>query len=997
MPFVPVALSFALWAHLPAGQTTPRQPEPTAAMRRLLDSAEKLPAKSRLPRLQKAYDAAARRHDRVGLERALYLRGKCFHDLSQNAQALRALECALQVANLAHDRIGQIDVLNETGSVLNDLSKISRAQKIFSESLSLARASGDRSGAEAALAGLGSICDDLGQKQEALGFFSQALEIERRAGHRSSEGSFLNRIGLIYAELGHKHKALNTYSQALLIRKQVGDRIGEETTLNNIGVVYDDLGWKQKALECYERALAIERQVGDRSGEGATLTNIGDVYDGLGQRQKALGYYLQALPIERQVRQRSNEGTTLNNIGWLYDELGQKQKALDYYAQALPTWRELRDRSGEGMTLNNIGSIYDDLGQQQKALDYYAQALLIRVEVGDRSGEAATLNNVGFVYEHLGQSQKALDFYARALPIEQEVGDREKEAITQRNVARTLRNMGADRVAVVEYKLAVNVVQSLRKDIKGLATESQTSFVKQYEAIYRELADLLVSQGRLAEAQEVLDLLKDAEYFQFLRRGSRETVDLTTLEKTWQDRYDAIGGDIAKASYDLDVLRKRPEMQSGAPTPEQKASLRDLTAKLDKAKAAFQAFIEDARTAFAKAPHDEDRISDLKTTRQLAGYLDRQTVPTAGIYTLVSQDGVRTILTLPLVTELRQGPMGKIKLEDLYRKIAALRRALCDPRYDPVPLASELYDIVVRPLLPELQAAHVKRMMWSLDGPLRYLPLAALYDREAHKYLIEEYPSHLFIPSELLETARGGAPGAVGFGTTVERRIGPDDLPALGGVKEELDALHDRLGAHVYLDSQFTKDALEIALLSRPGVVHVATHFVLRPGEGRNSYLLLGDGKPLPIAEFAGWFDNSAHTDLLVLSACDTATPGNADADGGEYEGFARVAQQNGAAAVIATLWPVSDRSTAILMSRFYRLRQANPTGGVLDTLREAQRWLMAATPADLAAELKADGIRSTIVNGGEDKTLPPFKSDPNHPYAHPFYWAPFVLTGNPG
>jgi CHAT domain-containing protein len=57
----------------------------------------------------------------------------------------------------------------------------------------------------------------------------------------------------------------------------------------------------------------------------------------------------------------------------------------------------------------------------------------------------------------------------------------------------------------------------------------------------------------------------------------------------------------------------------------------------------------------------------------------------------------------------------------------------------------------------------------------------------------------------------------------------------------------------------------------------------------------------------------------------------------------------------------------------------------------------MAATPADLAAELKADGIRSTIVNGGEDKTLPPFKSDPNHPYAHPFYWAPFVLTGNPG
>jgi CHAT domain-containing protein len=60
--------------------------------------------------------------------------------------------------------------------------------------------------------------------------------------------------------------------------------------------------------------------------------------------------------------------------------------------------------------------------------------------------------------------------------------------------------------------------------------------------------------------------------------------------------------------------------------------------------------------------------------------------------------------------------------------------------------------------------------------------------------------------------------------------------------------------------------------------------------------------------------------DLLTLSACDTAT-GGAGSDGREVEGFGVLAQRQGAGAVMASLWPVADRSTELLMRGFYRER----------------------------------------------------------------------------
>ena len=82
----------------------------------------------------------------------------------------------------------------------------------------------------------------------------------------------------------------------------------------------------------------------------------------------------------------------------------------------------------------------------------------------------------------------------------------------------------------------INGYQEIRRNIQGLEQETQTSFIRSKEDIYRELADLLITQGRLPEAQQVLDMLKEEEFINFIRGRRKkdpsktERADLTPRE-----------------------------------------------------------------------------------------------------------------------------------------------------------------------------------------------------------------------------------------------------------------------------------------------------------------------------------------------------------------------------------------------------------------------------------------------------------------------------------
>jgi CHAT domain-containing protein len=98
------------------------------------------------------------------------------------------------------------------------------------------------------------------------------------------------------------------------------------------------------------------------------------------------------------------------------------------------------------------------------------------------------------------------------------------------------------------------------------------------------------------------------------------------------------------------------------------------------------------------------------------------------------------------------------------------------------------------------------------------------------------------------------------------------------------------------------------------------------------------------------------------------------------------VAQQKDAEAVLATLWDVNDASTSRIMSDFYARWVKEPELGKAEALRQAQLAFLRGSP--VAAPHSATGRGVQIVDQ-------PATATPATSYAHPYYWAPFVLIGN--
>ena len=124
-------------------------------------------------------------------------------------------------------------------------------------------------------------------------------------------------------------------------------------------------------------------------------------------------------------------------------------------------------------------------------------------------------------------------------------------------------------------------------------------------------------------------------------------------------------------------------------------------------------------------------------------------------------------------------------------------------------------------------------------------------------------------------------------------------------------------------------------------------------------------------------------TDLLTLSACDTGMTGSAS-NGREIDGLGTTAQLKGAKSVISSLWEVNDESTGRLMSGFYK-KWSEGGGKVtnVEALRDAQLSL-------LKGEIKPNG---TIGERSNAAAMPGDSTGSD--YAHPYFWAPFVLMGN--
>jgi CHAT domain-containing protein len=139
---------------------------------------------------------------------------------------------------------------------------------------------------------------------------------------------------------------------------------------------------------------------------------------------------------------------------------------------------------------------------------------------------------------------------------------------------------------------------------------------------------------------------------------------------------------------------------------------------------------------------------------------------------------------------------------------------------------------------------------------------------------------------------------------------------------------------------------------------------------------------------------------LIVVSACQSAV---ADTVAAPEESFSIITALlgSGGSCVIASLWPVSDISTAILMTRFYEnlgTGETRPSGA----LRTAALWLRDLTEPEERRYLTAHPALEAEVNrrsrrtrqNGRGASSASSITEPPRPYAEPEYWAAFIVAG---
>jgi CHAT domain-containing protein len=882
-----------------------------------------------------------------------------------------------------------------------------------------------------------------GGPKEAIETLNRSLPLWQAANAKHDEAETQQMLATLYVIDDKPEKSAEALKSGLALMLEVGDHKNEAYILIALAALYEGLAEKEKAT-VYGLAASFSKDFTNRS---EMLTDIGVVSKAQGNFSFAIEAYQLGLIYAKAEKNKLSEANLHRLLAGIDLELERYQDAEAKLNLALQLYRELKNKEGIAASLGFLSEISLATGERKRAAEYADQAL------SSADSDITILIQAGKAYSAIGEQNRALPLFTKALLLAKRDTDFVDEAAALNNLMLTWRALGSLRLAVYYGKQAVNTLQARRSYLKAVDQggasisfnqSEQKAFLKAYESIYKQLAELLIENDRPTEAQEVLFFLKDQQLIDFnksdtsnldirqLIRGqvsdpnSNQNIEsrglsFTLREKAAAERYVGAGGRLAEMSVELRTGGKQiSELDSTA------------IKRLDAAVAEFAAALRQTETDFSQAPSDKDKLTDLSTLRELQSALrdlNQQTGQRAvAIYTLIGQERFCLLLVTPDSIKPFASP---IKAEALNEKVLQFYAVLQSPAYDPRPLGKQLYDIILKPVEAELKKMGAHTLLWALDGKLRYVPMAAL-SPDGKGYLVEQYQNVVFTRADRERMTRPVSANwtGTGFGSsrawTLNLFFTEFKFSRLPGVLAELQAIFDTnpkykgpVTGTFFTDAKFTKNAFYEAMKSRRPLVHISSHFAFRPGDSSRSFLLLGDGTVLSMDELKEQERLFEGMELLTLSACNTAAQ-RADADGLEIDGFAELAQRLGAAAVIATLWRVSDNSTPRLMSTFYRLRQQPPGMTKAEALRQAQLALLTGTmpikprlaQAPITKNAAATELRIVLVppsgkrgnelrrSTGEQVYVnqgdaPLYRRDIARPYAHPYYWSPFVLFGN--
>lgn len=949
---------------------------------------QRLADERRWPEAHAAYEEAARQAGRHGrkLYRAFVLQQRGVASMIQDdfPAAEKAFQVSLRLRQeVAPESLFEASIWLSLGWLEQSRGEIDASEKALRRALRLRSRHAPGSLAEAST--LNNLATNAWYRNDldaARRLYEQAFGlIRKRFPGSSDEALVLNNLGLLARATGDLRAAERHFTESARLWQRLDPESTEiARTFSNLGALAMDRGDYALAEEYHRDALRrFEAIAPDGRQVALSLQNLGMLARERHQYAEADALLRRALAIQReQVPGSAEEATTLSNLASISLEWKRLDEAERFARQALGLRRQLSPVSTEvAVSVSMLGRIAWERGDRDGARRLAGEALAIQRQAAPGTNyEAQNLQFLGNTAFLSGRYAEAERYLRQALAIHRRLAPRSQdEATTLDLLGLALWKSGR---AAESMPVFVEAVEALEAQIGRLggSDESRSSFQARHVEIYWDLMQLQIEQGDAAaalhtlersRARSLLDMLAERDLVFSADLPARLLEQQRRLDRDYEATQEAIAGT----------------------DPRQTAELEALLARLTR--------LRNERSALAGGiAKASPRYASLRHPRPLGLDGIRRTLDPGTVWLSYCVTGEATLLFVVTPDEGVRVFRRPANVQEIERLVSAFRglilRGREHPALEPALLAQgrQLWDLLISPVAHWIGRA--QRVLISPDGPLHTLPFAALVRPAAQPgepplFLAEWKPLHTVLSATLYAELKRGrqasrtgeSPRVVAFadpryrpaaGAAADPWASPlaryrRGLPPLPASREEVRSLASLYGSNAtaYLGAAAT-EARAKRLPARPRILHFATHALLDRRFPLDSALALsvpGGADEDDNGLLQAWeiFERlRLDADLVTLSACETGL--GRDAAGEGLIGLTRAFQYAGARSVLASLWAVSDRSTAELMRRFYtRLRAGQPKDVAL---QQAQRELL-------------------------------HSRDPR--LVHPYHWAAFELIGD--
>ncbi|UCD05521.1 MAG: CHAT domain-containing protein [candidate division WOR-3 bacterium] len=845
-------------------------------------------------------------------------------------EALVHCDSALAIATALQDDGIRGSILWTMAHIYTYSGRVDTGFVVIDSALAIARSVGDRKEEARALLAIGRFCNFTNESDRGLAYCDSAIALARTTGDLRIESRSLSIKGLFYCQLSQYDQAIECLDSSLVIdRKTIGH--GHVRTYLSLQWAHRALTHWDYAVALCDSALGVARRLQDKREISTCLLYRAATFLDFGQFDAAISNYDSAYAIAEEINDTENMAYIRGSLGECFLQRKQYEQALEHFTSAHTGALIINDEFLETGAKICIGLSYCGLNDQTPALACLDSALVLARKINVVHYVAWCYQGIGSVYFRGGDYDKALAYYDSAYVTFKGFKYKSGQAMMLDHLGQVYEKLGDREKAIDHYKASIEIRESIRKGFKK--EDLERSYVEVQRDVYERLINVLIDLERYEEAFEYMERSRS----QKLRR-TLEDQGIIAFDPSLRrilERIDRLETEI----QGLGVRLSRKQISNKDFT----ANLNELEGRRNQALVDLKIYHPDLYNVMMPQivsleyiqehlPKDAALIEYMLAGDSYVIFLFSQN---RFVFRQVKHDSqVVDSIVLQTLNDLRWFASKEV----IDKNLAALHNILLEPVNEEI---STFAEIVIIPY-----------------GILHYLPFHALRRETVEgnaTYLVEQKKIS-YLPSAV-------------FLTDLEQvKIQPKkELLAfancdgtLPNAEIEVDSI-----CRIYPDACICKgdSATKERLIGCCGdyrMLHLATHGILN-ADPRFSYVVLAPPEQgnLTVREIMGLYGSFVHTALVTLSACETAVEEDFSAAGTELTTLSNAFKVAGVPSVVATLWEIADRSTAVLMKNFYENLKTKRMDK-MECLRKAQLALL------------------------------------DHPqYSHPYYWAPFVLIGD--